>query len=84
MNPKIGKLNPGVYPSETITGKPYQKTEYDPPPAIVHTLVDDYVAIGDPFPPRDFDAEATVNALKVELAPKSAVASVKKSTPTEG
>ena len=70
-NPKIGKLVPGEYPTQMITGKSYARGESDPPPLIVHDLLDGYVAIGDMFPPRDFDVEAALTELKAELAPKA-------------
>jgi hypothetical protein len=76
-NPKIGKLEENQYPSQLITGKPYQRSETDPPPTIVHDLGEGYVAIGDMFPPAGFDIEAALDVLKAELAPK---ASGKKAT----
>lgn len=69
-NPKIGKLNAGEYPSQTITGKPYSRDEKDPPPTIVYGLVDDWVAVGDIFAPAGFDVQAELDKLMVEVAPK--------------
>lgn len=71
MNPKIGKYTPQgtVYPSETITGKPFARAEREAPPAIVHELAEGYFAVGDVFPPRGFDVEAALSALRAELVP---------------
>lgn len=71
MNPKIGQHTPEgtVYPSETITGKPYARGEIDPPPLVVHQLDDTHFAIGDPFAPVGFDVDAALAALRAELAP---------------
>lgn len=70
-NPKIGRYTPEgtQYPSETITGKPYARSEYDPPPAIVHDFAEGYFAVGDVFPPRDFDVNAALAGLRAEIAP---------------
>lgn len=80
MNPKIGTYaaSGAVYPTETITGKPYQ---YDTPPAIVHDLLNGHFAIGDVFPPRDFDVEAALMALNDELSASAPSKPVK--TPLE-
>lgn len=70
-NPKIGRFTPEgtVYPCETITGKPYSRSEYDPPPAIVHEFGGGFFAVGDVFPPRAFDVEAALASLRAEVAP---------------
>jgi hypothetical protein len=74
MNPKIGTYAPegAIYPSETISGKPYSRTEYDPPPTIVHGLLDGHFALGEIWLPRDFDVNAAVAALNAELQGGSA------------
>lgn len=71
QNPKIGRYTPQgtVYPSETLSGKPYARSEHDPPPAIVHDLAGGAFVVGDVFPPPGFDAEAELNKLKTLLAP---------------
>lgn len=73
MNPKIGTYAPegAIYPTETISGKPYSRSEYDPPPTIVHGLLDGHFAIGEIWLPRDFDVNAAVAALNAELRPAS-------------
>lgn len=69
-NPKIGTYTPEgtIYPTETITGKPYARGEFDPPPAIVHGIGEYHFAIGDPFAPRDFDVEVELDLLRAALA----------------
>lgn len=71
MNPKLGKSTPEgvVYPSQMITGKPYARAELDPAPTIVHEFADGYFAVGDMFPPADFDVEAELAKLRAEVAP---------------
>ena len=76
-NPKIGKLEAGEYPTQLITGKAYERGETDPPPLIVHDLGNGYVALGDMFPPRDFDVAAALDALKAEVTPKAVSVSKK-------
>lgn len=70
-NPKIGRYTSQgtVYPSETLSGKPYSRAETDPPPAIVHGLTESVFAVGDVFPPPGFDTEAELVKLKALLAP---------------
>jgi hypothetical protein len=71
QNPKVGKYTPEgtVYPSQSLSGKPYARSEYDPPPAILHDLGGGAFAVGDVFPPPGFDAEAELNRLKALVAP---------------
>ena len=78
-NPKIGKSTPEgvVYPSETITGKPYARAELDPAPTIVHEFADGYFAVGDMFPPAGFDVDAALAALRAEVAPAPPPVSVR-------
>lgn len=73
-NPKIGQYTPEgtIYPSETLAGSPYSRGELDPPPPIVHGLLPGYFAVGDIFPPRDFDVEAEIGKLCAELTPAPA------------
>lgn len=75
MNPKIGTYtSQGTeYPTETITGKPFVQGDYDPPPAIVHGLLEGHFAIGDVFPPPGFDVNAEIAKLNAEIAPKRVV-----------
>lgn len=70
-NPKLGRYTPEgtVYPTETITGKPYARGEYDPPPAIVHNIGEHWFSVGDVFPPQDFDLDAALEALKAAVKP---------------
>lgn len=83
MNPKIGRYTPegAVYPSEMITGKPYSRSETDPAPTIVHDFAEGYFAIGDLFPPREFDVNAALAALRAEITPAPVVSS-KRATST--
>lgn len=74
MNPKIGSYTPEgtVYPTETITGKPYARGETDPPPAIVHGVGEQHFAVGEVFLPPDFNVEAALDELKAALKPAHA------------
>lgn len=69
-HPKIGRYTPEgtLYPTETITGKPYARGEFDPPPAIVHMLQDGYFVIGEVFLPRGFDVEVELDLLRSVIA----------------
>lgn len=69
-NPKLGRYTPEgmIYPTETITGKPYARGEYDPPPAIIHNIGEHWFAVGDVFPPRDFNVEVALDVLRAEIA----------------
>lgn len=70
MNPKIGTFNGEgaiTYPTETLAGAPYSRGQFDPAPAIMHGLPGGHFAVGDVFPPKGFDVEAALAALKKEL-----------------
>lgn len=69
-NPKLGTINNDgstTWPTVTLAGAPFEHGQYDPPPAIVHTLPGGYLAVGDVWPPRDFDVEAALATLKAEV-----------------
>lgn len=72
MNPKIGTYAPegAVFPTQTISGKPFQRSEYDAMPPVIHDLLDGHFAVGEVFPPRDFDVEAALQELNAELGAK--------------
>ncbi len=73
MNAKIGTIQPDgsvVWPSETLAGAPFERGDFDKPPAIQHTLdAVGHFCIGDVWPPRGFDVNAALDALKAELTP---------------
>lgn len=72
-HPKIGKYLPEgtVYPTETITGKPYARGEFDPPPPIVHEFAVGYFAVGEVWIPRGFSVEAELEKLKAVVKPSA-------------
>lgn len=72
MNPKIGTYAPEgtIFPTQTITGKPFQRSEYDAMPPVIHDLIGGHFAVGEVFLPRDFDVEAALQELNAELSAK--------------
>ena len=85
MNPKIGIRNANgtikSYPSQSLSGRPLSFTggPKQTPPAIVHNLSATEFAIGDVTPPKGFDVQAAVDALRKPSAesakPKSSTSS---------
>lgn len=72
MNPKIGIMHDnGTYtwPTETLAGASFAHGDFDPPPAMLHTLdAEGRFAVGDVWPPRGFDVQGALDKLKAELA----------------